>query len=617
MTRYVPKVLLIDDDLGQRASAQTVGQLLGASKVISAENDEVLWSRQERIRAPVSVRGIAAFDDIEVYVSTGQRATRVRTENSLEVVYTALSKGWPKLASHEQWRWALVILDLTFISTPPNPDIDRDFGYTILRSLEERNLCPGLSFAILSDREEREDEASAARAGGKRVVVLLPKSEPTKTSARLRQIMITNGLIPDTGGDLVGLSLPWLSTLRAARARAGARASLIRGSQGSGKDGLSRYMHDWSERRGAFAKVPLSAGASEPQIVAICGSTGGTATGLLRSVGVFERLATNGTVFLDEIHNAAMEIQERLLEILEHDSDGSYYVRRVGTTEPTQIDPWAIAATNVSQDEMLRRLEQGSFRADLYERLSGDQAIVLPSLCERIDDVPALVRHFVRTFDEKEARSRGVDPSEDEREISQDTIEAVCNFVVSSNDHSLSVRWLRNLVGDAVGGYFHLRTLLPQHLQFGTLPTATVAFMRDEQAFNQTLTPRSAIDVLRRVSVDVSKVPFTDLHGVLGELERAWIELSAAVYVHALDQQAQKAGMRKAVVKKLVGNDSLEGTQISDQLLAWGIKWSELGLIVPEDVKNEIAGLYKTRYRKDFPGWSSPRTTKRSGAGDQ
>jgi DNA-binding NtrC family response regulator len=146
-----------------------------------------------------------------------------------------------------------------------------------------------------------------------------------------------------------------------------------------------------------------------------------------RRLGRFE-LANNGTLFLDEIGEVPPATQVKLLRVLE---DGE--VTRVGGTNPINVDVRVVAATNQS----LRALvEEGSFRADLYYRLNVLN-IYLPPLRERPDDIPLLVRKFVREFSAAHDRPF--------RGISAEALQAMVSYQWPGN-----IRELRNLVESMV-----------------------------------------------------------------------------------------------------------------------------------------------------------------------
>src|SRR5512132_3286661 len=165
---------------------------------------------------------------------------------------------------------------------------------------------------------------------------------------------------------------------------------LIQGESGTGKELVAKGIHDLSPRRGkAFIAVNCAALPETLLESELFGHEKGAFTGAAeRRLGRFE-LADGGTLFLDEIGEIPPATQVKLLRVLEERE-----FTRLGAAQPIDVDVRVVAATN----QPLRSLvESGSFRADLYYRLNV-LSIYLPPLRERPEDIPLLVRKFVREF---------------------------------------------------------------------------------------------------------------------------------------------------------------------------------------------------------------------------
>jgi len=165
---------------------------------------------------------------------------------------------------------------------------------------------------------------------------------------------------------------------------------LLAGESGTGKEVIARAIHELSPRRGRnLVKVncaAIPAGLLETEMF---GHERGAFTGAINSrVGRFA-LADHGTLFLDEIGDMALELQPKMLRVLQERE-----FEAVGSTRTTQVDVRVLAATNRDLREMVRDRE---FREDLYYRLNAFP-IVLPPLRERKEDIPEFVQYFVQEF---------------------------------------------------------------------------------------------------------------------------------------------------------------------------------------------------------------------------
>ena len=204
---------------------------------------------------------------------------------------------------------------------------------------------------------------------------------------------------------------------------------LIYGETGTGKELIARAVHNLSARKSnAFVKLNCAAiptGLLESELF---GHERGAFTGAIaQRIGRFE-LANRGTVFLDEIGEIPLELQPKLLRVLQERE-----FERLGSTRTLRTDARLIAATNRDLEAMVNNQE---FRADLYYRLNVFPVRV-PALRERPEDIPLLVRHFVQQFSRRIGKNIDSIPS--------DTMSMLVQYSWPGN-----IRELQNVIERAV-----------------------------------------------------------------------------------------------------------------------------------------------------------------------
>ncbi|MDX9720676.1 MAG: sigma-54 dependent transcriptional regulator [Myxococcota bacterium] len=229
---------------------------------------------------------------------------------------------------------------------------------------------------------------------------------------------------------LIGRSESMLALQEMLRQVAPTQATvLIAGPSGTGKELVARAVHELSGRS-ERAFVALNCAALPASILEseLFGHEKGAFTGAhQRKAGRFE-LADGGSLFLDEIGEMPLEMQAKLLRVLQ---EGEF--ERVGGTRALRVDVRIIAATNKQLEE---EVLAGRFREDLFYRLNVI-ALELPPLCRRPDDIPLLVEHFLRGFAQTHGRRL--------EGISRSALEVLMNHSWPGN-----VRELRNVLERAV-----------------------------------------------------------------------------------------------------------------------------------------------------------------------
>ena len=200
---------------------------------------------------------------------------------------------------------------------------------------------------------------------------------------------------------------------------------LITGSNGSGKELVAHAIHSLSERsKNPIVEVNCAAIPSELIESELFGHVKGSFTGAIKDKqGKFEQ-ANSGTLFLDEIGDMSLVAQAKVLRALQENK-----VSPVGSDKEIKVDVRVLAATN---KDLKKEIEAGKFREDLYHRLSVIE-IHVPSLDERKDDIPILVKHFAKLISEEQGTSV--------KEFDDKAIKTLQNFSWTGN-----IRELRNVV---------------------------------------------------------------------------------------------------------------------------------------------------------------------------
>ncbi|HBG05995.1 MAG: Fis family transcriptional regulator [Geobacteraceae bacterium GWC2_58_44] len=259
---------------------------------------------------------------------------------------------------------------------------------------------------------------------------------------------------------------------------------LIMGESGTGKELAAKAIHYNSPRRGApFLAVNCGAIPDTLMESELFGHSKGSFTGAFSDrPGIFEQ-AEGGTLFLDEIGEVPLQLQAKLLRVLQERE-----FRRVGGGSSLKADVRIVAASNRNLEEQVR---EGSFREDLFYRLNVVQ-VRMPSLKERVEDIPALVEHFYKKYSIWTGSGDIVTP---------DALKALFNYPFPGN-----VRELENVVERCVvlGSRVIALDCLPASVRDYRVPSAPAGEVDipenglDLQAYLDTLEHRLLVQALEK-----------------------------------------------------------------------------------------------------------------------
>ena len=313
--------------------------------------------------------------------------TRVLVREGYEV--TASGDGKQGITTLGTERFDLVLTDLKL----PGAD-----GFAVLKAAKAAH--PDVPVIMMTAHGSIEGAVQAMRQGAfdfvtkpfdpDHLVLVLKKA------ANTGKLMAENRVLRQTAKHLrppkiIGSGPALAESLhRAKRVAEGDTTVLLTGESGTGKELFARLVHAESPRRGGpFVAVNCAAIPDHLLESEFFGHEKGAFTGAEgRRMGKFE-LAHGGTIFLDEIGDMDLSLQAKLLRVLQ---DGE--VARVGSERAFPVDVRVVAATNQTLEE---NIESGTFRQDLYYRLAAFP-VRIPPLRERREDVPELVKYFIRHY---------------------------------------------------------------------------------------------------------------------------------------------------------------------------------------------------------------------------
>ena len=313
---------------------------------------------------------------------------------------------------------------------------------------------------------------------------------------------------------------------------------LVTGESGVGKELIARALHGCSDRAGK-PFVAVNCGALPENLVEsiLFGHEKGSFTGATdKHLGKFQE-ANGGTLFLDEIGELPLDMQVKLLRALQEGE-----VDAVGGKRPTKVDVRIISATN---RDLAQAVADGRFREDLYYRLNVFP-IEAPSLRDRVQDIPALVAHFVRRFNVEEGKG-----------VVGATPETV--RLLTAHDWPGNVRQLENAVYRAIvladGPYLQphdfpaISGLTPPMTGTGPAPSSGTPELPTLQSYIADMPKEAPLRIL-------------DERGhlrTLEEIEKDLIQLAIGVYSGHMSEVARRLGIGRSTLYRKVREQGIEG----------------------------------------------------------
>ncbi len=370
-------------------------------------------------------------ESIHVVVIEDEPANRESYERALSKVgyrVAAFAEAEPALRHLRASRdVVLVITDLVM----PGTD-----GFGVLATARE--IDPDIGLLMITGHGSVESAVDAMKRGADDYLTKpvdlfeLRKRASAIIEKKLlsRRVVELESRLGEKFGKLISRSKPMEALFRQMEMVAPTRSNvLIVGDSGTGKELVANALHENSPRKDArFLPINCAAIPSEILESELFGHERGSFTGATgRKIGKFE-LADKGTLFLDEIGELPLEMQVKLLRVLE-----TREFMRVGGTETIKVDIRLVAATNA---DLEAAVERGAFRNDLYYRLKV-VTLRIPSLRERREDIPLLANHFLTMFAKENDR--------DGMKFAPDAMRAIVNARWEGN-----VRELRNVVESLV-----------------------------------------------------------------------------------------------------------------------------------------------------------------------
>jgi DNA-binding NtrC family response regulator len=294
----------------------------------------------------------------------------------------------------------LVLLDLRFVHGEINefgdPQIGSVFGLEVLLPMMRQEFGDDLPIVVLSSTPKDQMNVAVRAGGALDFIQRIPGvgAQPDEGRTTLQRTLFAHGLIEDPAGIVVGKTLPTLKMLRQARRGAmAARNILLLGETGTGKGLLANYIHRMSSRRnGPFEAFHAAHRPAELQADELFGHWRGAFTGADRDAsGILER-ASGGTLFIDEVADIDLRVQQMLMQPIEERSFRCIGIPPKDRPASQSLDALVILATN---RDLYSASADGAFKNDFLNRINAF-SIMLPPLRERREDLPLLIDQLVK-----------------------------------------------------------------------------------------------------------------------------------------------------------------------------------------------------------------------------
>ncbi|OLN32172.1 sigma-54 interaction domain-containing protein [Desulfosporosinus metallidurans] len=402
------------------------------------------------IGAVAFLRDMTEYEDLRVKVNMLQEVRTLLTAiiNSTQDAISVVDENGLGILINPAYTHLTGLTEEDVIGKPPTVDIAEGESMHV-KVLRTRQPVKGVSMKVGPNRKEVIVNVAPVIVSGQlrgTVGVLHDISEIHKLSEELERAkrLIRHLEAKYTFNDIIGESEAIKAAIEQAQRAAVTPATvLLRGESGTGKELFAHAIHRSSERqKGQFIRVNCAALADSLLESELFGYVEGAFTGAKRGgkAGLFEE-ANGGTIFLDEIGEISLNLQAKLLRVLQERE-----IVKVGDNRSFNVDVRVIAATNANLEAELRA---GKFREDLYYRLNVIP-VIIPPLRQRRDDVPLIVHHLIRRFNQEYGRCV--------EHVSEETLKILMGYHWPGN-----VRELENILGRAIINMRAGETVVEQH----------------------------------------------------------------------------------------------------------------------------------------------------------